>query len=91
MPRLNLRQTLSESVEPPANAVLVASALVAAGRIVGSGHWRCSISGRGLGDRLVLKLGAHSSLGFSPVKDVEAEGRPQPGVLIPSRTPGPQG
>ena len=30
MPRLNLRQPLSESVEPPANAVLVMAGLLAA-------------------------------------------------------------
>ena len=54
--RLNLRQPLSKRVEPAANAVLVAAALRAAGRLVGSGHWHCSISGRALGTGWSLSL-----------------------------------
>jgi hypothetical protein len=59
-----------ESVEPLPNSVWAAAALRASGLIFGSGHWRCSISGKALKNRLVLKLGAHFSWGFRGVKEV---------------------
>jgi putative addiction module component (TIGR02574 family) len=68
---LSLRELLAKSVEPPPNSVGVTAARLAAGLVFGSGHWHCSISGRALKDRLVLKLGAHFSLRFAPVKEVQ--------------------
>jgi len=50
-----------ESVEPLPNVICVAAASAASGLIFGSGHWRCSISGRASKDRLVPKLGGHFS------------------------------
>lgn len=69
---MRLSQLPFESVEPLPNSVLVSAAFSASGLIFGSGHWRCSISGRALKNRLVLKLGAHFSLGFQGVKEVTA-------------------
>lgn len=60
-----------ESVEPLPNVLRVAVVRVTTGLIFGSGHWRCSISGRALKDRLVLKLGGHFSFGFAPVKKLD--------------------
>lgn len=64
------RQLSLESVEPLPNSLCAAAAFWASGLIFGSGHWRCSISGRALKNRLVLKLRAHFSLGFRGVKEV---------------------
>jgi hypothetical protein len=61
----------SESVKPLPNVLRVVTTLGATRLIFSSGHWRCSISGRALKDRLVLKLGGHFSFGFAPVKKLD--------------------
>jgi hypothetical protein len=46
MPALSLAQLIAKGIEPPTNVSGIAAAVSAAGLILGSGHWRCSISGR---------------------------------------------
>ena len=46
MPVLRFQEVFAKPVEPPPNLVGVTTAMLAAGLFFGSGHWRCSISGK---------------------------------------------